>query len=231
MVRSKSDTSKKSSLAITPVIPAHPFELPPSGNTVIDFVNELGYPEPVEIVSNIRVNYVYQPWRAILSLINPRHPRDPDIFLTQSKSQRQSEEPKEESNSSPHSLWTVFQGKSQVYPNGDIWKWLLRCKENLKKVQACNLANQEATQKPTTTTPVKQSKPAPSPTKKPSKHDEAQQESIPHEEGNDPDLERAKKMSLEALQEQREGEGDDADLERAIKLSLDPAFLPQGRAP
>ncbi|GKG12116.1 hypothetical protein Tco_0346353 [Tanacetum coccineum] len=28
-----------------------------------------------------------------------------------------------------------------------------------------------------------------------------------------------------------EGEGDDADLERAIKLSLDPAFLPQGRAP
>ncbi|GJY35162.1 hypothetical protein Tco_0420540 [Tanacetum coccineum] len=61
-------------LAITPVIPAHPFELPPSGNTVIDFVNELGYPEPVEIVSNIRVNYVYQPWRAILSLIKPRHP-------------------------------------------------------------------------------------------------------------------------------------------------------------
>ncbi|GKG26053.1 hypothetical protein Tco_0399199 [Tanacetum coccineum] len=38
-------------------------------------------------------------------------------------------------------------------------------------------------------------------------------------------------MSLEALQEQREGEGDDADFERAIKLSLDPAFLPQGRAP
>ncbi|GJR24396.1 hypothetical protein Tco_0972923 [Tanacetum coccineum] len=28
-----------------------------------------------------------------------------------------------------------------------------------------------------------------------------------------------------------EGEGDDADLERAIKLSLDPTFLPQGRAP
>ncbi|GKA30925.1 hypothetical protein Tco_0717230 [Tanacetum coccineum] len=76
----------RKALAITPVIPAQPFELPPSGNTVIDFVNELGYPEPVEIVSNIRVNYVYQPWRAILSLINqcltgktsgsdkPRHP-------------------------------------------------------------------------------------------------------------------------------------------------------------
>ncbi|GJS13261.1 hypothetical protein Tco_0407733 [Tanacetum coccineum] len=68
------------------VDPAHPFELPPTGDTVIDFVNQLGYPEPVEFVSNIRVNYVYQPWRAILSLINqcltgktsgsdkPRHP-------------------------------------------------------------------------------------------------------------------------------------------------------------
>ncbi|GKC07735.1 hypothetical protein Tco_0999345 [Tanacetum coccineum] len=32
----------RKALAITPVIPAQPFELPPSGNTVIDFVNELG---------------------------------------------------------------------------------------------------------------------------------------------------------------------------------------------
>ncbi|GKA08306.1 hypothetical protein Tco_0687637 [Tanacetum coccineum] len=39
------------------------------------------------------------------------------------------------------------------------------------------------------------------------------------------------KLSLETPQEKGEGEGDDADLERAIKLSLDPALLPQGRAP
>ncbi|GKA24924.1 hypothetical protein Tco_0710957, partial [Tanacetum coccineum] len=51
------------------------------------------------------------------------------------------------------------------------------------------------------------------------------------EEGNDPELELAKKLSLETPQEKGEGEGDDADLERAIKLSLDPAFLPQGQAP
>ncbi|GKG37128.1 hypothetical protein Tco_0447301, partial [Tanacetum coccineum] len=95
--------------------------------------------------------------------------------------------------------------------------------------------------KPTTTTPIKQSKPAYSPTKKPSKRklpqkvrkgkptfqlfdedDEAQQESITHEEGNDPDLELAKKLSLETPQEKGEGEGDDADLERAIKLSGSP---------
>ncbi|GKE60231.1 hypothetical protein Tco_1510598 [Tanacetum coccineum] len=76
----------KKALDITPVNPAHLFELPLTGDTVIDFVNQLGYPEPVEFVSNIRVNYVYQPWRAILTLINqcltgktsggdkPRHP-------------------------------------------------------------------------------------------------------------------------------------------------------------
>ncbi|GJT42193.1 hypothetical protein Tco_0942058 [Tanacetum coccineum] len=115
--------------------------------------------------------------------------------------------------------------------------------------------NQPATKratpkKPTTTTPVKQTKPAPPPSKKPSKRklpqkvrkgkpafqlvdeeDEAQQESIPQREDDDPDLELAKKLSLETPQEKGEGEGDNADLERAIKLSLDPAFLPQGRAP
>ncbi|GKA47448.1 hypothetical protein Tco_0740331 [Tanacetum coccineum] len=51
----------RKALDITPVDPAHPFELPPTGDTVIDFVNQLGYPEHVEFVSNIRVNYVYQP--------------------------------------------------------------------------------------------------------------------------------------------------------------------------
>ncbi|GKA87601.1 hypothetical protein Tco_0809365, partial [Tanacetum coccineum] len=53
---------------------------------------------------------------------------------------------------------------------------------------------------------------------------QAQQESIPQEEGNDPDLELAKKLRLETHQEKGEGEGDDADLERAIKLSLDQPY-------
>ncbi|GJU41983.1 hypothetical protein Tco_1194940 [Tanacetum coccineum] len=204
--------------------------------------------------------------------------RDPDIFLTQSKPQSQSEEPKEESNSSPHPLWTVFQGNLKFVPKGESVevfgmaipdpliteaiqqssyypKYLEMVAENTKKTPQESASVQPATKratpkKHTTTTPVKQSKPAPPPTKKPSKRklpqkvrkgkptfqlvdedDEAQQESIPQEEGNDPDLELAKKMSLEAHQEKGEGEGDDADLERAIKLSLDPAFLPQGRAP
>ncbi|GJR14911.1 hypothetical protein Tco_0797563 [Tanacetum coccineum] len=85
--------------------------------------------------------------------------------------------------------------------------------------------------KPTTTTPVKPTKPPSSkqpksPTKKPSKRkppqkvrkgkpsfqlvdedDEAQQEPVPQGEGDDPALELAKKMSLDAHQEKREGEG------------------------
>ncbi|GJQ99880.1 hypothetical protein Tco_0522865 [Tanacetum coccineum] len=60
----------RKALDITPVDPTHPFELPPTGDTVIDFINHVRYPEPVEFVSNIRVSYVYQPWRAILTLIN-----------------------------------------------------------------------------------------------------------------------------------------------------------------
>nr|GEZ18796.1 monodehydroascorbate reductase [Tanacetum cinerariifolium] len=73
-------------LEITPVDSAHPFESPPAGEQVMDFVNELGYPEEIHFVSKMHVNNLYQPWRAILSLINqcltrktssndkPRHP-------------------------------------------------------------------------------------------------------------------------------------------------------------
>ncbi|GJW50370.1 hypothetical protein Tco_0091721 [Tanacetum coccineum] len=150
----------------------------------------------------------------------------------------------------PDPLITEAIQQSSYYP-----KYLEMVAENTKKTPQESASVQPATKhappkKTTTTTPVKQSKPAPALTKKPSKHklpqkvrkgkptfqlvdedDEAQQESVPQEEGDDPDLELAKKMSLEAHQEKGEGEGDDADMERAIKLSLDPAFLPQGRAP
>ncbi|GJQ90801.1 retrovirus-related pol polyprotein from transposon TNT 1-94 [Tanacetum coccineum] len=273
----------RKALAITPVIPAQPFELPPSGNTVIDFVNELGYPEPVEIVSNIRVNYVYQPWRAILTLINQcltgktsgkllweEFTQGIQTFFSHNKaSQKDSLKNPKKSNSSPHSYGTFSQGDNlHLASNNNIHRQPLICfhhtgddfileisscpvmntKKTLKKCSVQPATKRATPKKPTTTTPVKQSKPAPAPTKKPSKRklpqkvrkgkptfqlvdedDEAQHESIPQEEGDDPDLELAKKMSLEAHQEKGEREGDDADMERAIKLSLDPAFLPQGK--
>ncbi|GKC04958.1 retrovirus-related pol polyprotein from transposon TNT 1-94, partial [Tanacetum coccineum] len=76
----------RDALEITPVDPANPFVSPSAGEIVMDFVNELGYPESIHFVSHMHVNNLYQPWRAILSLINqcltgktpgndkPRHP-------------------------------------------------------------------------------------------------------------------------------------------------------------
>ncbi|GJY20277.1 hypothetical protein Tco_0392843 [Tanacetum coccineum] len=288
----------RKALEITPVDPAHPFELPSSGNTVIDFVNQLGYPEPVEIVSNIRVNYVYQPWRAILTLVNqcltgktsgsdkPRHPvlqmlwgivtqtnvdhaellweeftQGIQEFFSHKASQKSSlEDPKKKVTpllipygrfskeisslsqkgeivevfgmAIPDPLITEAIQQSSYYP-----KYLEMVAKNTKKTPQESASEQPATKrappkKPTTTTPVKPSKPAPAPTKKPSKQEgEAHQQPEPQGEGDDPDLELAKKMSLDEHQEKRESRGTDAYLEKAIKLSLDPSFLPKSQPP
>ncbi|GKD68011.1 hypothetical protein Tco_1322101, partial [Tanacetum coccineum] len=136
-------------LAITPVNPTHPFELPPTGDTVLDFVNELGYPEPVEFVSSIRTNYVHQPWRAILSLLNQcLTGLGPEVFEWQI----------------PVPLITEAIQQSSYYPN-----YLKMVAANTKKTPRESASVQPATKratpkKPTTTTPVKQSKPAPPPT-------------------------------------------------------------------
>ncbi|GJW38306.1 hypothetical protein Tco_0064151 [Tanacetum coccineum] len=73
-------------LEITPVDPAHPFVSTYAGEQVMDFCNEFGNPEVIHFVSKMHVNNLYQPWRAMLTLINqcltgktsgsdkPRHP-------------------------------------------------------------------------------------------------------------------------------------------------------------
>ncbi|GJR47790.1 hypothetical protein Tco_1315893 [Tanacetum coccineum] len=192
------------------------------------------------------------------------------IFLTQSKPQSQSEEPKEESNSSPHPLWTVFQSdnlllgnslrfgmaipdpliteaiqQSSYYP-----KYLQMVAENTKKntLRKCKRATcnkacyTQKVHKIPTTTPVKSIQPASLSDKETfqdvtftKKYKGKALLSNCDEEIKltryDPDLNLAKKLSLEGSSKKGEEEGNDADLERAIKLSLDPVFLPQGRAP
>ncbi|GJS59604.1 hypothetical protein Tco_0654388, partial [Tanacetum coccineum] len=76
----------RSALGIDPKDPTHPFVAPPAGDLVIDFVNNLGYPEELQFVSKMYVNSLSQPWRSILSMTNqcltgkisgsdrPRHP-------------------------------------------------------------------------------------------------------------------------------------------------------------
>ncbi|GKD82051.1 hypothetical protein Tco_1348890 [Tanacetum coccineum] len=55
---------------ITPKDSKNTFVPPPAGDLMMDFVNELGYPEEVHFVSKIFVNSVYQPWRTMLTMIN-----------------------------------------------------------------------------------------------------------------------------------------------------------------
>ncbi|GJS34299.1 retrovirus-related pol polyprotein from transposon TNT 1-94 [Tanacetum coccineum] len=46
------------------------YSSPPSSDTVIEYVNTLGYPNTLRNVSAMSVNALYKPWRAILSMIN-----------------------------------------------------------------------------------------------------------------------------------------------------------------
>ncbi|GJX53738.1 hypothetical protein Tco_0282107 [Tanacetum coccineum] len=79
-------------LAITLCPASHPFELPLSGNTVIDFV-----------------------MRAVVGRV---YSRNPNIFLTQGESQSQSKGPKDEVLS-PHSLWTFSKELLSFVPKGE----------------------------------------------------------------------------------------------------------------
>ncbi|GJZ03649.1 copia protein [Tanacetum coccineum] len=60
----------REALEIIPIDQAHQFVSPLSGDAIMDFVNELGYTEEIHFVSRMAVNNLYQPWRAILSMIN-----------------------------------------------------------------------------------------------------------------------------------------------------------------
>ncbi|GJV50600.1 retrovirus-related pol polyprotein from transposon TNT 1-94 [Tanacetum coccineum] len=76
----------KDALNITPANDNNPFVAPPSSDNVIEYVNTLGYPSTLKNMSAMSINALYQPWRAILSMINmcltgktagydrPRHP-------------------------------------------------------------------------------------------------------------------------------------------------------------
>nr|GFC40729.1 hypothetical protein [Tanacetum cinerariifolium] len=76
----------RDALQITPINDNDPFVAPPSSDAVIKNVNTMGYPYTLRNVSAMFVNDFYQPWRAILSMINmcltgktvghdrPRHP-------------------------------------------------------------------------------------------------------------------------------------------------------------
>nr|GEU62087.1 retrovirus-related Pol polyprotein from transposon TNT 1-94 [Tanacetum cinerariifolium] len=60
----------RDALEFTPIDQAHQFVSLLSGDAIMDFVNQPGYTEVIHFVSRMAVNNLYQPWRAILSMIN-----------------------------------------------------------------------------------------------------------------------------------------------------------------
>ncbi|GJX44019.1 hypothetical protein Tco_0260695 [Tanacetum coccineum] len=60
----------RDALDITPTNDNNPFVAPPFSDIVIEYVNTLGYICTLRNVSAMSVNALYQPWRAVLSMIN-----------------------------------------------------------------------------------------------------------------------------------------------------------------
>nr|GEW43209.1 monodehydroascorbate reductase [Tanacetum cinerariifolium] len=60
----------KDALQITPAINNQAFTSPSSSDALINFVNELGYPKLVRNLSNVITNDMFQPWRALTTIIN-----------------------------------------------------------------------------------------------------------------------------------------------------------------
>ncbi|GJU08026.1 retrovirus-related pol polyprotein from transposon TNT 1-94 [Tanacetum coccineum] len=60
----------RDALQITPVDNNRAFSPPPTPDTLVEFVNKLGYPKEVIHLSNVTTNDMFQPWRALTTIIN-----------------------------------------------------------------------------------------------------------------------------------------------------------------
>nr|GEV58940.1 hypothetical protein [Tanacetum cinerariifolium] len=60
----------RDALQFTPVNNNQAFTSPPSSDALINFINELGYPKLVRNLSNVITNDMFQPWRALTTIIN-----------------------------------------------------------------------------------------------------------------------------------------------------------------
>ncbi|GJT13514.1 hypothetical protein Tco_0860556 [Tanacetum coccineum] len=60
----------RDALQITPVDNNNAFTSPPTLGALIKFVNDLGYPRAVRTLSDVVTNDMFQPWRALTTIIN-----------------------------------------------------------------------------------------------------------------------------------------------------------------
>nr|GEW17419.1 reverse transcriptase domain-containing protein [Tanacetum cinerariifolium] len=61
---------QQDALQITPVNNNNAFSSPPTPNALINFVNDLGYPKVFRNLSDVVTNDMFQPWRALTTIIN-----------------------------------------------------------------------------------------------------------------------------------------------------------------
>ncbi|GJZ63200.1 hypothetical protein Tco_0619621 [Tanacetum coccineum] len=60
----------RDALQISPVDNNRAFSSPPTPDTLVEFVNKLGYPKEVVHLSTVTTNDMFQPWRALATIIN-----------------------------------------------------------------------------------------------------------------------------------------------------------------
>ncbi|GJQ91044.1 copia protein [Tanacetum coccineum] len=60
----------RDAIQITPVDTNNAFSSPPTPDALIKFVNDLGYPRVVRTLSDVMTNDMFQPWRALTTVIN-----------------------------------------------------------------------------------------------------------------------------------------------------------------
>ncbi|GJY64534.1 monodehydroascorbate reductase [Tanacetum coccineum] len=61
---------QQDALQITPVDKNNAFSSPPTPDALIKFVNDMGYPKVVKHLSEVVTNDMFQPWRALTTIIN-----------------------------------------------------------------------------------------------------------------------------------------------------------------
>ncbi|GJV88360.1 hypothetical protein Tco_1532298 [Tanacetum coccineum] len=244
----------RKALEITLIDPAHLFESPPTGDAVMDFVNQLGYPEPIQFVSMIRKtsrsdkprHLVLQMLWGIVTRTNIDHAKLLSKEFVQESKHNIHRRPK----SAVHvtrddylirNLKFVHKGEKDEVFGMTIPKHLITeaiqqspyYQQYLVMTAQKPKAMKEGKKKTISEaiTPSRKVRKGKIPLKLLDEYKEIQQEPKPQGENEDSNVERATKLSLDSFQPSGEGEdkGEDYDYERAIKMSLD-SFQAQSQA-
>ncbi|GKC17352.1 hypothetical protein Tco_1014134 [Tanacetum coccineum] len=229
----------RKALEITPIDLAHPFESPSAGDTVMDFMNQLGYPE-LGIVTRKNVDHAELLWEEFVqgiqtffshkvSLKIPNKKPTPllipygdDFLLGNLKFVPKGEKDEVFGMPIPKELITETMKQASYY-------------QQYLEMVARNSKDKEGGKKKTTSEVKKTSKPVPktqlqrnNQNRLVDEEEEIQKEPKPQGKSEDSDVECAINLSLDSSQAR--GEGEDYDYERAIKMSLD-SFQSQSQAP